>query len=260
LLLDIPHFVVVVGVDSRWLFRSLEVKFAELLGDDAASQPADPLASASPQQYLEKIFQYSFVLPLVSRDGYERLVDRLLPVRQHIALSESAAAAHGPVVETTGHGPETTTTANAEDQTTAPAPADDDLTPRDLTITAAEIECIRTLAPWFDTPRAIKRLTNLYRLIRVSVGEDRVLQEEAFRKILLLLALAISYPAAASEVFHRLGDTSDPFASVSWAPDIPAVPKLPPEAIALTLAGTSEGFADWVPVVAQFSFHPWRRP
>jgi hypothetical protein len=260
LLLDIPHFVVVVGVDSRWLFRSLEVKFAELLGDDAASQPADPLASASPQQYLEKIFQYSFVLPLVSRDGYERLVDRLLPVRQHIALSESAAAAHGPVVETTGHGPETTTTANAEDQTTAPAPADDDLTPRDLTITAAEIECIRTLAPWFDTPRAIKRLTNLYRLIRVSVGEDRVLQEEAFRKILLLLALAISYPAAASEVFHRLGDTSDPFASVLWAPDIPAVPQLPPKAIALTLAGTSEGFADWVPVVAQFSFHPWRRP
>jgi peptidoglycan hydrolase-like protein with peptidoglycan-binding domain len=261
LLLDIPHFVVVVGVDSRWLFRSLEVKLAELLGDDAARQPADSnLPSASPQQYLEKIFQYSLVLPPVSRDGYERLVDRLLPVRQDVAPAGTSAGVSGPVIRTAGGGPDA---AAAGDRTATAPTHDDDLTPRDLAITAAEIECIRSLAPWFETPRAIKRFTNLYRLIRVSVGEDRVLEGEAFRKILLLLALAISYPAAATEVFRSVGDSraTGPFAEALWRPDMAVVPRLPAEATALTHVGASSTmFADWVPVVAQFSFHPWRRP
>jgi peptidoglycan hydrolase-like protein with peptidoglycan-binding domain len=261
LLLDIPHFVVVVGVDSRWLFRSLEVKFAELLGDAAAGQPADSqLPSASPQEYLEKIFQYSLVLPPVSRDGYERLVDRLLPVRQDAAPSGTSAGIPGHMVRTAAGGPDA---AVAEDRTATEPAHDDDLTPRDLAITAAEIQCIRSLAPWFETPRAIKRFTNLYRLIRVSIGEDRVLEGEAFRRILLLLALAISYPAAATEIFRRVRDSraTGPFAEALWNPEMPVVPQLPPEATALTDVGASSTmFADWVSIVAQFSFHPWPRP
>ena len=163
------------------------------------------------------------------------------------------------MVRTTGGSPD----AAAEYRAATETAHDDDLTPRDLVITPVEIQCIRSLAPWFETPRAIKRLTNLYRLIRVSVGEDRVLEGEAFRRILLLLALAISYPAAATKVFRLVGDShaTGPFAEALWSPEMPVVPVLPPEAMALTDAGASSTvFADWVSIVAQFSFHPWPRP
>ena len=68
LLLSLPHFVVVVGVDSRWLFRSLQRHFRDLLDTgDGASGDAD--FAATPQNYLEKIFQYSVVLQPIRSPG-----------------------------------------------------------------------------------------------------------------------------------------------------------------------------------------------
>src|SRR6266545_3741044 len=77
LLMDLEHFVVIVGVDSRWLLRSLEIRFKELLSADgpaSADADADGGWAATPQNYLEKIFQFSLMLPRITREGYERLV------------------------------------------------------------------------------------------------------------------------------------------------------------------------------------------
>src|SRR5262249_28269373 len=60
LLLALDLFVVVVGVDPRWLLRSLQHEYSRLLTSDGA-RAADP-TQASPHDYLEKIFNVPFSL------------------------------------------------------------------------------------------------------------------------------------------------------------------------------------------------------
>jgi peptidoglycan hydrolase-like protein with peptidoglycan-binding domain len=270
LLLDLPHFVVVVGVDSRWLFRSLELQFSQLLGTegDAGALPADESSAASPQQYLEKIFQYSVVLPRVTSAGFTRLVDGLLPVHVPTPAPSHAQPA---TPQPSAHPLHTEPTAAPTASEPPVEQRHEDLTPRDLLITAAEIACVRSLAPWFETPRAVKRLTNLYRLVRVFVGEERLLADESYRRILFLLAVAISFPSLAPHLFRAIQKSEDDGPRKTTLRQIldddakrsPAATVLvvrlldePPWALLATEPLTS--LRDWVPVVAGFSFYPWR--
>ncbi|MBW4720550.1 caspase, EACC1-associated type [Saccharothrix obliqua] len=68
LLLAFPLFVVVVGVDSRWLLRALD-------GYLRADPTGDDVHASTPQNYLEKIFQISLCLRPMSEAGYAGLVD-----------------------------------------------------------------------------------------------------------------------------------------------------------------------------------------
>jgi hypothetical protein len=84
LLLAFPLFVVVVGVDARWVSRSLALRFRTLWrqrGGRAAGDPNE--AAATPEDYLEKIFQIPFWLePMgddVTRDYIRALVAPSLP-------------------------------------------------------------------------------------------------------------------------------------------------------------------------------------
>lgn len=71
LLLALPLFVVVVGVDVRWVSRSLELQYRDLWRRSPGESPAtgagpDALA-ATPRDYLEKIFQVPFWLRPLDR-------------------------------------------------------------------------------------------------------------------------------------------------------------------------------------------------
>ncbi len=60
LLLALPLFVVVVGVDPRRLLRSLQTHYRALLQTQAVTRSADGDRSywaSTPQNYVEKIFQ-----------------------------------------------------------------------------------------------------------------------------------------------------------------------------------------------------------
>jgi hypothetical protein len=94
LLLAFPLFVVVVGVDSRWLLRSVRSQYAGLLGETGRSRDAradapdwnsegfDPeMWSSTPQNYLEKIFQIPYSLRPMDEGGFGKLLGSLLPVR-----------------------------------------------------------------------------------------------------------------------------------------------------------------------------------
>ena len=65
LLLALDLFVVVVGVDPRWLLRSLREQYPGLLdaGVQAPVPGGDALSDATTADYLEKIFNIPFVLP-----------------------------------------------------------------------------------------------------------------------------------------------------------------------------------------------------
>ena len=79
LLLAFPLFIVVVGADARWLLRSLELHYADLITAERSPEiEKDPeLAlhwSATPQNYLDKIFQIPFSLRPMGSAGFDRLI------------------------------------------------------------------------------------------------------------------------------------------------------------------------------------------
>jgi KAP-like P-loop domain-containing protein len=283
LLVGLPHFVVVVGVDSRWLFRSLEVHFDELLRSDGAA--ADAEWAATPQNYLEKIFQYSVVLRPIGEAGFGNLIEKVLgraAAPADATAGEQQTTDGSPPVGAGGHAPPAQSTPSA-------AVADVDLTPDDLVITPEELAFMKRLAPIIETPRAAKRLANLYRLLRVSVGADELTQDEAYEPVLLLLAIGIGYPGLASSVFDaiaRFPGTPWPVFLDDLRPrQVPAVPPAPPrtgnvvdddlkpgeaavwQKFANAVVRVAPGdvadrnlgsFAPWIDVVSEFSFHPWQ--
>lgn len=103
LLLAFPLFVVVVGVDPRWLLRSLEQHFTEILSSGADGDGRAPRYDAgkeqfwesTPQNYLEKIFQIPFALRPMATDGFGRLVDTLLTPTPDAAATAGGDAGAG---------------------------------------------------------------------------------------------------------------------------------------------------------------------
>ncbi|ARO87886.1 hypothetical protein EBAPG3_008960 [Nitrosospira lacus] len=83
LLLAFPLFVVVVGVDARWIKRSLQTRYRELLHVDNRPVNDDGdtgllLGSATPNDYLEKIFQIPFWLRPMDAAACDNMVRGLL--------------------------------------------------------------------------------------------------------------------------------------------------------------------------------------
>ena len=89
LLLAFPLFVVVVGVDARWVTRSLKARYQQLLhnpsnrGNNDNEKTGDDneqvlIGAAKPSDYLEKIFQIPFWLNPMDKDARNRMVSGLL--------------------------------------------------------------------------------------------------------------------------------------------------------------------------------------
>jgi hypothetical protein len=86
LLLAFPLFVVVVGVDARWVVRSVETRYRELLrgGDEGRNGDSDSreflalFGTATAHDYLEKIFQVPFWLRPMTDRACQAMVRGLL--------------------------------------------------------------------------------------------------------------------------------------------------------------------------------------
>lgn len=110
LLLAFPLFVVVVGVDARWVHRSIAVRSKDLLRGDNPNERFDPPADAdespsvnsggiaTPRDYLEKIFQVPFWLQPMSADACRNLIDGIIDPE---AKKNAAAAVAPPAVQAT---------------------------------------------------------------------------------------------------------------------------------------------------------------
>jgi hypothetical protein len=78
LLLAFPLFVVVVGVDPRWLLRSLKLQTLasrEEAMEKSESREEERQWESTPMNYLEKIFQIPFTLRPINKSGFGKLVD-----------------------------------------------------------------------------------------------------------------------------------------------------------------------------------------
>ncbi|MDF2235006.1 P-loop NTPase fold protein [Albimonas sp. CAU 1670] len=184
LLLAFDLFVVVVGVDARWVEGALSRFYEKQLAAGSA-----PDGRPSVADYLEKIFQIPFRLrpmALGEGGGYSRLVAELVgPVQER--PGDPAA----PGRDTEPGRPDDAADGRADpgDATSegaAPALPLVDLSavwPREetpeqvlerVTLTRAELDAIEALGPLVGrSPRTAKRFVNLYRLLRSRRrGED----------------------------------------------------------------------------------------
>ena len=205
LLLALDLFVVVVGVDPRVLLQSLRSEMSGTFGEGEHW-------SASPVDYLEKIFNIPFVLPGLTPDSFETLIRGLSTVEERAveSLSESSPA---PDAEPTlpnsggnrGSGGDPSTLAVEEGSEAAavergPRPAGRGLSEAELTMLASTGRLVRS-------PRGAKRLLNLYRMVRSTrdlgpagrfLGTDG--EPGQFQAVVVLLALLTAYPERLGEV------------------------------------------------------------
>lgn len=182
LLVALPVFVVVVAVDARWLRQAITQHYESM--------------NLSPANYLEKIFQVPFQLSAMDRTGFGDLVRTLAGMPASPAREEAPVRSPAP-------------------EPSVPAPrepvarvANRMLRPRQLDISAAELEFLSRLAPLVPSPRATKRLVNLYRLLRARLSGaelDDFVGGDGAAAVLVLLAVHAGEARAADGLFTRIG-------------------------------------------------------
>jgi len=294
LLLFFPLFVVVVGVDSRWLLHSLRRHSPVFrAGADPVAEGESDSAHwrSTPLDYLEKIFQMPFALEPMRPDGFARLVDDLTMSRVGTSPARKAANANGGTAQP-GHSEspndidvsDTPTDVEGAGATRVGAAASNDQRPFDpnpdyLILSEEERSFMKTLHPLIRSPRAAKRFVNVYRLLRTAVTteeKDVFVTEDGtgeFQTVQLLLAMQTGYPDQTSVIVRNLIErrpsglwwrfvdrlvaavTKHPGPTAEgWEEFAEQLKKLKPE---FSRSDIDE-FVRWAPRVARFSFQSAR--
>jgi len=232
LLLAFPLFVVVVGVDARWLTRSLEARYRDLLKGSGTANGDDPITqefrtlfgTANAHDYVEKIFQVPFWLKPMTTESVRRMLFGVLKdsIRKMPPSNAGAPQGQGALPPAPQPAPAPAATpspgtaasppvpAPAPTPTPAPAPAAAVAAPPDLSAEAFELEpselqFMSDLAALLDrSPRTLKRFMNVYLLIRVSLSQYQrplFLEDQNglpdYKAVLFLLAIDTGAPLVA---------------------------------------------------------------
>ena len=239
LLLAFPLFVVVVGVDARWITKSLEARYRELLRLDTKDSDANIsplLGAATPNDYLEKIFQIPFWLRPMGPSASETMLRGLL---KGSVAPPAEAAGHPSTAGAIQSGGAVNGTPSAADQpgsipqegvpvsprpaALAPATPVGSASPEapdpkakhrvlDLTISGEELDYMAKLAGILGrSPRSLKRFVNVYRLIKAGLEEHELhvftrprSPIADYQAVLFLLAVDTGTPLAAKEFFKTI--------------------------------------------------------
>ena len=208
LLLAFPLFNVVVGVDARWLERSLLCEYAGHAGDEGFS----------PQDYLEKIFQIPYVLAPMSPSGYQELVKSLVQSRSEWNSQRELAARSAQAVSSEENGPplgirENVSVIDDVVLSFGSAKAQEE---RALFLEDHEEAFIKLFHAFIDRPRLAKRFLNIYRLVRVEAYEhapERGFaaspESDDYRAAIVLLAINVGHPRVATRLFFRFELVAD---------------------------------------------------
>ncbi len=215
------------------------------VGDDLdpGSAPGGPQERlATPIDYLDKIFQIPFALLPPTTDAAASYLRHLLPrpapdidlapvtpeavipeaVIPEVAivaaeLEESDAAERLGDERAAGGGGERDAAAERPvDPRSRPVEAAGrggveavELPPQQLQVSAAEVDFMARLGPLLPTPRAAKRLVNVYRLVRIGVRSGDLAafvgEEEdggPYQAVQVLLAILVGHPEFARKVFQ----------------------------------------------------------
>lgn len=294
LLLAYPIFVVVVGVDPRFLIRSLEQNFEALRPAALQEQSSSNPSYATPQDYLEKIFQIPFSLKPMSQFGYANLIGNLLAPSREESRDEKAVQlpARGPVAEREtllSARPLSSVAPESPERLVSSEPLES--VPREgatfvqnideheggvyreaMTIRLWETRFAERLFPLMPTPRAAKRFTNTYRILKAPLRPIQLIDFEGseyapgeFRVPMLLLAMTIGFSRECRSIFpdvwKEIESNGNPLNVLSGLSSRTGVPrivalhsKIAPILIDQTFPHDPELYRYWLPRVTRFSF------
>lgn len=202
LLLAFDCFVVVAAVDAQWLRRSLQIELSQFAESDDGS------ARVATADYLEKIFQIPYWVRQI--DGQDEQGERYEAYRRYIRFLLRASG--NTPVESNGETDELAADEARSDSGAALerieplAPNEPEPELRPLRITPEEMAMIVELGPLAaKSPRAVKRMINLYRLLRASLSVeelDSFLRRgagnvPAYQLVQLILACEVGMPSDA---------------------------------------------------------------
>lgn len=229
LLLAYPLFVVVVGVDPRWLLHSLSETYAAFQRGGARLSTRPDLWRTTPQNYLEKIFQIPFSLRPMTDTGYKKLITGLL-APQELPQQQASTSVQTPPPPTLpppdhqlGGSPPAPdpTLQRMSPSTTEDTPSkipqqrveetEFVINQESLTIKSWETQFAEGLFGLIPNPRTAKRFSNIYRILKAPIRHDRLQQFEGteempgdFQVPMLLLAILINAPTLAAALFPKL--------------------------------------------------------
>ncbi len=223
LILAVELFVVVLAVDPRWLLQSLQLHYSELLAAPDDGKPADESAwHSTPLHYLEKIIQMPFALRPMGNAAVRSLVHGLLPVVQAVDVSVPPASGDGHVTAVPGPagarraGRENVMAVDNPIRQRPSATRRPSMSPQQLALTMPERDFAVRVACALPTPRAVKKFTNMYRLLRAGLDDasgqlERFLTDDGvdapeYSAVLTMLVVIIAFPEEASDALLALRD------------------------------------------------------
>jgi transcriptional regulator with XRE-family HTH domain len=205
LLLALPLFVVVVGVDARWLARSLN-EWHPVLVPSLSPGAGDEFRPATSADYLDKIFQLSYELPKMTPQRCADLLTytakRSQPGGPAVSSQSAEGAASADAAEVPGplldgdRKPDGFRIANQADQN---HPGTSSALAEVLALDPQELELLKVVAPLVDSsPRRAKRFLNVYRIVRARASFDSRTRtqfaDNGALHLMILIALAIGFP------------------------------------------------------------------
>jgi WD40 repeat protein len=286
LMLALPLFVVIVAVDPRWLLEALRHHYRDLFTGafDQGDHPATPL------DYLDKIFQIPFTVRSLSAADAAGFLGSLLGREQadtgqgEGSLAPSAVTASAPLTPAAPPAPQHQPPSADPPSPTAPSDPADPPSPADrpsparpdgeailgprpggLVLRAPETQFIVRLGALLSTPRAAKKLVNLYRLVRIGIPEEDLptfIGLGGYQVVQILLAVLVGTPDAAPAIFTAIR-------SAAYDADIVNVVHAADPASGPRVAGLISGirpqaheavadiraYQRWCPELARYSFY-----
>jgi hypothetical protein len=234
LLLAFPLFVVVVGVDPRWLNNALSEKYKNLFANDikkkqdnedsdkknqTKSMDNNDLFSgvASSYDYLEKIFQIPFALKPISKPGREKLIQYL--IRDEMQIKEDAETTE--MIEASSadinNSANVTLTSNQTNELKTTSSTEEKLheakrAKEKLVFSLSERLYMQKISALFGkTPRSINRYVNIYRIIKAheSLKINGDFSENEFMPIMFILGVIVGYSIFAKEFLENIAKADD---------------------------------------------------
>jgi hypothetical protein len=201
LLLTLELFVVVVGVDPRWLVRALCHHYDEFL--DSGQGAGQDGWQVTAEDYLEKILNIPLVLPGMPRGGLRQVIQGLIEDDDE-SLTTGPSRVGTPerqIEEPDGDDPEPRSdSVPVEEGSEVAAIQQGARGPALRPLTEPEIDLLAALERLVTTPREAKRLVNLYRMLRSTrdlsdastfLGDPRTPGE--YQAVVVLLGLLTAH-------------------------------------------------------------------
>jgi hypothetical protein len=263
LLLALPLFVVVVGVDARWLARALSAEHPLLLPSGAPAA-GDAYRSATSADYLDKIFQLTYELPQMTPNQCAEL---LTHTARQAQPDEPTGPARGTPQPHAANAVDTNPARRQQEDSPALGQGNPDVLAAMLALDPQEMQLLKALAPLVGTsPRRAKRFVNIYRVIKARVQADartrERLAEEGAADLMLLTALVVGLPDA---VPRTIESATEDLAVRSWLDNQITSETNGAEAARLASFSVASGdlaeaplskLQQWIPIVRPYAWPP----